>query len=401
MSESMQRRTLIAAMFMLTSILGVLANQSVEAQTFTVLHTFNGTDGANPYAGVIRDKAGNLYGTTLNGGRGAGNVFKLDTAGVLTTLYSFTNRPGDGASPYGNLVRDPWGNLYGTTALGIGGKFIHGIVYRIGTTGKEAKPHVFVGPPTDGSNPIAGLIRDKAGNLYGTTGGGGSSCPTQSGCGIVFKLNNGKETVLYNFTGSANGDGAGPVGVLIQDSAGNLYGTTETGGDISNPAGIVFKLDATGKETILHTFTSGADGGQPAAGLILDTVGNLYGTTIQGTIFKIDKAGNNYSILYTFSGGADGSEPYAPVVMDKAGNLYGTTKYGGNLSCNAGLGCGVVFKLDTAGTESVLHTFSGGTDGALPVAGLTRDLAGNLYGTTLQGGTGCANGCGVVFKLHP
>lgn len=339
MSESMQRRTsgrsLIAAMFMLAATLGVVANQPVEAQTFTVLYTFSGTDGANPYAGLIRDKAGNLYGTTLNGGRGAGNVFKLDTAGVLTTLYSFTDRPGDGTHPYGNLVRDPWGNLYGTTPTGVGLKLVHGIAYRINAAGKEAKPHVFAGAPSDGSNPFAGLIRDKAGNLYGTTGGGGSGCPTQNGCGIVFKLNNGKETVLYNFTGSADGDGADPAGVLIQDSAGNLYGTTELGGDISNPAGIVFKLDPTGKETILHTFTSGADGGQPAAGLILDAAGNLYGTTIQGTIFKMDKTGNNYSILYTFSGGADGSEPYAPVVMDKAGNLYGTTKYGGNLSCNA------------------------------------------------------------------
>jgi uncharacterized repeat protein (TIGR03803 family) len=254
----------------------------------------------------------------------------------------------------------------------------------------------------DGASPYAGLIRDNAGNLYGTTGGGGSACSTggQNGCGTVFKLNKGKETVLYNFTGSVDGDGASPVGVLVQDNAGNLYGTTELGGNISNPAGVVFRLDTSGKETILHTFTSGADGGQPAAGLIFDKAGNLYGTTIQGTVFKMNKAGKHYSVLYMFSNGADGSEPYGPVVIDKAGNLYGTTKYGGNLSCNAPLGCGVVFKLDTTGKETVLHTFTG-TDGAMPVAGLIRDSAGNLYGTTLQGGTGCANGCGVVFKLHP
>jgi uncharacterized repeat protein (TIGR03803 family) len=382
----------------------VLATRSAHAQSFTVLYTFNGVDGANPYAGLIRDKAGNLYGTTLNGGRlGAGNVFKLDTGSMFTTLYTFTGRPGDGTQPYGTLLRDQAGNLYGTTALGIGARFIHGIVYRIGTTGKEAKPHLFAGPPADGSNPVAGLIRDKAGNLYGTTGGGGSACSTggQNGCGIVFKLNNGKETVLYNFTGSANGDGAAPEGVLVRDKAGNLYGTTLSGGNDNAPLGIVFRLDITGKETILHLFSGGSDGGGPAAGLVLDQGGNLYGTTTGQTVFKIDTSGNNYSVLYTFSGGADGSEPYAPVVMDKAGNLYGTTKYGGNLSCNAGLGCGVVFKLNTAGKETVLHTFSGGTDGALPVAGLLRDSAGNLYGTTLQGGTGCANGCGVIFKIHP
>jgi uncharacterized repeat protein (TIGR03803 family) len=384
-------------------IAAILTTPTADGQTFTVLHTFNGTDGANPYAGVIRDKAGNLYGTTLNGGRGAGNVFKLDTSGVLTTLYSFTNRPGDGASPYGNLVRDPWGNLYGTTQLGIGFKFIHGIVYRISTTGKEFKPHLFSGPPSDGSNPIAGLLRDQTGVLYGTTSDGGSSCNTggQTGCGVVFKLSQGTETVLYNFTGSANGDGAAPKGVLVRDKAGNLYGTTLSGGNDNAPLGTVFRLDITGKETILHLFNGGSDGGGPAAGLVLDQGGNLYGTTTGQTVFKIDTNGNNYSILYTFSGGADGSEPYAPVVMDKAGNLYGTTKYGGNLSCNPPLGCGVVFKLNTAGNETVLHTFSGGTDGALPVAGLTRDSAGNLYGTTLQGGTGCANGCGVVFKTHP
>ena len=391
---------LVLAIFLTPAILAT----PLQGQTFTVLYTFNGVDGANPYAGLIRDKAGNLYGATLNGGhRAAGNVFRLDSAGALTTLYSFTGRPGDGTQPCGTLVRDQAGNLYGTTPLGIGFKFIHGIVYRIGTTGMEARPHVFAGPPADGSNPIAGLIRDQSGNLYGTTGGGGSACSTggQSGCGTVFKVNNGKETVLYNFTGSANGDGANPEGVLVRDTAGNLYGTTLLGGNISDPVGIVFKLDTTGHETILHVFTSGADGGQPAAGLILDTAGNLYGTTVQGTIFKMDKAGNNYSVLYTFSGGTDGSEPYAPVVMDKAGNLYGTTKYGGDLSCNAPLGCGVVFELKTTGKETVLHTFSGGADGALPVAGLVRDSAGNLYGTTLQGGTGCANGCGVVFKIAP
>lgn len=199
-----------------------------------------------------------------------------------------------------------------------------------------------------------------------------------------------------------------PRCTLARDSAGNLYGATSFGGNLPG-CGTVFKLDATQKETILHSFdcSGGTDGSDPQAGLILDQTGYLYGTTINsgptgaGTVFRIDTAGKNYRILYTFSGGADGSEPWGPVVLDKAGNLYGTTRYGGTLSCNPPNGCGVVFKLNSKGVETVLHTFSE-ADGMLPSSGLVRDAVGNLYGTTPRGGdTQCPFGCGVVFKIHP
>jgi uncharacterized repeat protein (TIGR03803 family) len=408
--SDVRSRAATAALCTMAMLFGaVIAAQPAQAQTFTVLHTFAGgeTDGENPYAGLIRDNAGNLYGTTLNGGwrvPGHGTVFKLDTAGALTTLHTFDHR-GDGIKPYAGLVRDRAGNLYGMTPWGIGRKAGNGVVYRIGTTGKEAIPYRFTGG-ADGGNPHGGLIRDQAGNLYGGTEIGGTH-----GCGVVFNLNNGVETTLYTFTGSeVNGDGCSLAGDLVRDDAGNLYGTTSFGGILPN-CGTVFKLDTARKETVLHSFdcSGGTDGSDPQAGLILDQVGNLYGTTIHsgptraGTVFKIDTAGNNYTILYTFSGGADGSEPWGPVVMDKAGNLYGTTRYGGNLSCGqSGRGCGVAFELKTTGEEIVLHTFSG-PDGMAPSSGLVWDAAGALYGTAPRGGStaGCASGCGVVFKITP
>jgi len=313
---------------------------SAQGQTFTTLYTFNGTNGtpANPYAGLIQDKTGNLYGTTLNDGPAShGTVFKLDTAGVVTTLHIFGAR-GDGIKPYAGLVRDGAGNLFGMTPWGIGRKAGNGIIYRIESTGKEAIPYRFTGG-ADGGNPHGGLIRDSSGNLYGGTEIGGTH-----GCGVVFKLNNGVETTLYTFTGSEiNGDGCSPAGDLVREEAsGNLYGTTSFGGN-SPSCGTIFKLDTAGKETILHAFncSGGTDGSDPQAGLILDKTGNLYGTTIdssptgRGTVFKIDTTGNNYAILYTFSGGTDGSQPFGPVVMDKSGNLYGTTRYGGDLSCDS------------------------------------------------------------------
>ncbi len=378
---------------------------SALGQTFTTLYTFTGTNSspANPYAGLIQDKTGNLYGTTLNGGLAShGTVFKLDTAGVLTTVHSFGAR-GDGIKPYAGLVRDGAGNLFGMTPWGVGRKAGNGIIYRIETTGKEAIPYRFTGG-ADGGNPHGGLIRDQSANLYGGTETGG-----KHGCGVVFKLNNGVETTLYTFTGSeVNGDGCSVAGNLVRDDIGNLYGTTSFGGNLPG-CGTVFKLDTGGNETILHAFNcSGTDGSVPQAGLILDSVGYLYGTTMNsspmgaGTVFKIDTAGSNYSLLYTFSGGADGGTPLGPVIMDNAGNLYGTTRYGGDLSCGAPRGCGVVFKLTSTGKETVLHTFSG-PDGMVPSSGLLRDGAGNLYGTAPRGGNGgCGgSGCGVIFKITP
>ncbi len=195
--------------------------------------------------------------------------------------------------------------------------------------------------------------------------------------------------------------GASPYAPLYRDSSGNLYGTTNGGGPYN--AGVVFKLDSAGSLTVMHTFTGGADGGNPCAGLAADSAGDLYGTAYQGgaagagankagagVVYKIDSSGQ-FSVLYTFTGGADGSGPSAAVIPDSSGNVYGTTYYGGSS------GYGVVFKISPAGLESVLYSFKGSPDGAYPLAGVTADDSGNLYGTTYGGGSGPP--LGVVYKL--
>jgi len=246
------------------------------------------------------------------------------------------------------------------------------------------------------------LVPNSNGNLYGTTSQQGAY-----GYGTVFKLDStGKETVLYSFTGTS-GDGANPYAGLARDAKGNLYGTTYYGGleSCNNiGCGVVFKLDTTGKESLLHTFTgTEGDGANPSGGLVRDAKGNLYGTTRfsagGGIVFKVDATGKE-TVLYAFSGHADGDEPFnGTLVRDGRGNLYGTTLLGGDLACSLGYGCGTVFQVDTTGKETVLYNFTGtGGDGENPMAGLVRDTKGNLYGTTAYGG---AYGYGTVFKLTP
>ena len=375
-------------------ILAFVATRSAQAQTFTVLYSFKGAaDGGFAYAGVVRDGVGNLYGATYQGGAsGLGAVYKVDTTGKETVLYSFAGGS-DGGNPHAGLVRDSAGNLYGTTAYGGSGGCSGGcgIVFKVDKTNKESVLHEFTGPP-DGERPYAGLVRDSAGNLYGTTYGGGAS-----GFGTVFKLNTtGTETVLHSFTGLP-ADGENPFAGLVRGSAGNLYGTTLNGGTFGY--GTIFKLDATDKETVLYSFTGFADGGFPYSGyLVRDGSGNLYGTTYQGgaynrgTVFKLDKT-NKETVLHSFAGGtADGEFPYAGLVRDTSGNLYGTTYQGG------ASGWGTVFKVDGTDKETLLHSFEYPSDGGYPYAGLVRDTAGNLYGATENGGPA---GAGTVFKLVP
>jgi uncharacterized repeat protein (TIGR03803 family) len=320
----------------------------------------------------------------------------LAQAQTYTVLHSFT-RGADGAVPTARLIRDKAGNLYGTTFSG--GAYGAGVVFKLDSSGNEKVLYSFTGG-RDGANPQAGVVGDSAGNLYGSTLSGGAS-----NLGVVFKLERtGKQTVLYTFTGGT--DGATPSGVVL-DAVGNLYGTTYQSGSFG--LGVVFKLDPTGYETVLHSF-SGADGANPDANVILDAAGNLYGTTYyggtggNGIVFKLDQSGHE-TVLYSFTGLTDGGRPVAGLIRDSAGNLYGTTAYGGisGGACD-GYGCGVVFKLDALGKETVLYSFTGGADGANPRAGLIRDKKGNLYGTTQVGGTpfGCGDyGCGVVFRLSP
>jgi uncharacterized repeat protein (TIGR03803 family) len=380
----------------LASILSIAlatATQPAQAQTFSVLYTFTGgADGGTPYAGLVLDNQGNLYGTTVAGGAGlfdcptgCGTVFKLDTAGKETVLHSFGETSSDGEGPfYGYLVRDGAGNLYGTTDSG--GTHGSGTIFRVSPTGKEV---FFSFNGSDGGFPLAGLVADTAGNFYGTTYVRGDGCPPY-GCGTVFKVTSaGKETVLHSFTGAPDGDN--PFAGLVADSAGNLYGTTVTGG--ASGAGSVFKVEPNGKETVLYSFT-GLDGALPFGGLVRDSAGNLYGTTqagganFFGTVFELDTTGKE-TVLYSFTGGSDGATPYAGLVRDSAGNLYGTTSQGGMDNI------GTVFEVDTTGKETVLYSFTGGTDGGLPYAGLARDSAGNLYGTSSN------YGWGAVFKITP
>jgi uncharacterized repeat protein (TIGR03803 family) len=414
---------LVAAIVVMSVV--VLSGQELKhvppaAPSFIVLHTFAGfpTDGDTPSAGLLRDAAGNLYGTTVNGGaHGSGVVFKLSPSGNETVLYSFTGGA-DGGYPSAGLLRDAAGNLYGTTVLG--GPGGSGVVFKLSPTGTETVLYSFTGGNggTDGGFPTAGLLRDAAGNLYGTTFYGGSgNCLDPfvliGGCGVVFKLSAmGTETVLYSFAGPP--DGQYPVAGLIPDAAGNLYGTTEFGGvyngycEKPNPhnaytCGVVFKLSPSGTETVLHTFAGyPTDGGNPYAGLLRDAAGNLYGTTLNGgadgsgVVFKLSPTGTE-TLLHTFTG-PDGARPSAGLIKDTLGNLYGTTIGGG------AHGQGVVFELircssAPSGYEfKVLHSFTGGDDGAYPWSGLVRDGAGNLYGTTSRGG---ASGNGVVFRLTP
>ncbi len=255
-----------------------------------------------------------------------------------------------------------------------------------GQTFTETVLYSFAGG-IDGANPEAGVIQDTKGNFYGTTSNGGASCY----CGTVFVLNaNGTETLLHTFTGGA--DGEDPYAGLFMDTKGNLYGTTVLGG--TSGYGTVFKLTNAGKEIVLYTFT-GLDGENPYGGLIRDAVGNLYGATSgggtsgYGVAFRLSKAGKE-TVLHNFTGyPKDGAVPYAGLFMDTKRNLYGTTYRGGASDY------GTVFRLSRTGKEKVLHSFNG-ADGALPYAGVLMDTKGNLYGTTAEGG---ASGYGTVFKL--
>jgi len=390
---------IVIAVFMLTP--------GAWAQTkFKTLYKFTGgADGAFPYADLIFDQAGNLYGTTSDGGAyGGGVVFQLtpntDGSWTESVLYSFCSLTNcdDGSGPMAGLILDRAGNLYGTTSGGGDG---WGTVFMLTPnshgTWTESVLHAFTGE--DGTYPNAGLIFDQAGNLYGTTGVAAFKLtPNSDGTWT--------ESVLHIFTGADGNAG------LIFDEAGSLYGMTHNGGF---GFGVVFELipnpDGTWKEKVLHQFGAGRDGGYPMAALIFDHSGNLYGTTNGGgaydvgVVFKLTPNVDGSwkeRILHTFNyNGKGGYDPNASLILDSAGNLYGTTVAGGNSICSGDRGCGVVFKLapDAHGgwTETVLHAFQD-KPGANPQAALIFDAAGNLYGTTAGDGS---TTFGSVFELTP
>lgn len=360
--------------------------QFLHAQTFTVLHTFEGPDGDSPRSELTLDEAGNLYGTTLRGGdlistwcepiAGCGVVFKLDPSGNLTVLHTFENV--DGAGPSSGLLRDKAGNLYGEVS-GYGPKG-NGEVFVIDTAGTMRILHGFYTGKGDGGGPMGGLVGDQAANVYGVTDTGGN------GRGTVFKLNtkSGREQTLYALPWL----GGEPQAGLVRDAAGNLYGATVA----SNPD-ILFKIDSSGNYTTLANAP-----GPVYSAMVLDSAGTLYGATGggglygEGVLFKFDTAGN-LTTLYTFNAtNGHGVSPYGRLTHDAEGNLYGTTSYHPS----------TVFKLDPLGNLTTLYTFTGGADGASAWSGVVRDAAGNLYGTTFAGGDlSCdpPNGCGVIFKI--
>jgi uncharacterized repeat protein (TIGR03803 family) len=361
----------------------------------TTLYTFTGgNDGGNPPCGLIYGGKGlshstkRFYGAAEDGGTSDyGTVFEIDNPGSETVLHSFTGS--DGAYPVSCLIMDASGNLYGTTEQGGGGV---GVVFKVTPGGTETVLHSFAGG-SDGEFPEAGLIMDSSGNLYGTTSNGGTS-----DFGVVFKIApGGAETVLHSFTGGS--DGKFPDTSLIMDSSGNLYGVTINGG--ANNLGVVFKVTTGGVETVLHTF-AGSDGAYPAGSLIINNGQNLYGTTEEGgssnlgIVFELSHKGKE-TVLYSFIGGSDGETPIAGLIK-KSGYFYGTTTAGGANNS------GTVFKLpDKGGSDTVLYSFTGGSDGSYPQGGVI-DEGGNLFGTTLSGGdAGCFFGdsCGVIFELTP
>jgi len=379
---------------------------SAFAQTETTVYNFQGMpDGSVPSAAPIRDSSGNLYGTTAYGGAGYGTVFKIDNKGNTQIIYTFAAGT-DGEIPVAALIRDSAGNLYGTTEFG--GVHSGGTVFKIDSTGKESILYNFKGT-SDGALPLTALVRDGSGNLYGTTStAGNTTCRSvlnsvEIGCGTIFRLSaSGKLTVLHTY-GSGSDEGASD-GDMVGDSSGNLYGTTYDGG--SHGYGTVYELAKNGAFTVLYSFNwgVGADGARPVGKLLRDTSGNLYGTTRYGgnytgsdcqgsgcgTIFEVAPAGTE-TVLYSFKGASDGYDPEAGLIADSAGNFYGTTIKGGAKNQ------GTVFRLKTTGQETVLHSFVG-TDGDAPIAGLVPASGGSFYGTASEGGSGAA---GVVFKIIP
>jgi uncharacterized repeat protein (TIGR03803 family) len=397
-----------------------------------VLYPFQGgTDGAHPLAGLLAGKNSGFYGTTFNGGAGpsggVGTVFKVSSSGAETVLYSFQGAS-DGSSPEAGLIAGKKGVLYGDTVYGgstcatIG----CGTVFELVPKGAGYLEHVLYAFAygNDGGNPIGGLLIDKSGGLYGTTSRGGGSTACTNGCGTVFKLTPSgsgfAETVLYHFQGGS--DGATPDGTLIADGKGSLYGTTYGGGSgtaCSGGCGTVFRLALAGSvytESILYNFQGRPnDGANPRAALLAGKNGALFGVTLRGgaknagTVFQLTPSRSGYSerVLYAFKGGKDGALPHDEngLHTDTIGALYGTTLEGGS---GTGGGNGIVFKLTPSGSgysETVLHRFLGGSDGVNSYGSLAADATGLLYGATFSGGVGSCSGsvpgCGIVFKVSP
>jgi uncharacterized repeat protein (TIGR03803 family) len=396
-------------------VAAILISTRAFGQKEKILYSFplapNGLGEGNPYAAPILDSKGNLYGTALSGGAyNVGSVFELSPGAngvwVKKDLHSFNSDGQDGIQPYSSLVMESSGNLYGTTFGG--GVNNLGTVFQLHPNSDgswtETILHSFNADGIDGYNPYANLAFDKAGNLYGTTYSGGSGNQ-----GTVFELSRQKDgtwlehvILSFNYT-----DGGEPYGGLVFDAHGNIYGTTQSGGDYQH--GVVFALrpgsNGTWNEQVLHSFDpSAGDGFEPYAGLVIDTAGHLYGTTLgggaNGTVYKVANVNGSWqdTVIHSFNpyNGGDGIEPYGPLAIDTSGNLYGTTWQ--SLFNNVG-GAGIVFGLSqtkpNVWQETVLHNFVNPGDGGNPYSGVALDSTGHIFGTTYYGGVSA----GVVFEI--
>lgn len=402
-------RELHIAALTLALISSVLST-AAQAQTFNVIHNFTGgPDGGIPEAGVtIRGDA--LYGTARVGGIGYGTVYQITQAGSNWQTVPISQLSNGGRTPIARVVFGPDGHPYGTTNWG-GATFL-GIVFDLiaplsicktaNCFWKENVIYNFGGSP-DGANPgFADLVWDSQGNIYGTTENGGPN-----NLGTVYELvrsgNSYSEKVIYSFSGA---DGANPQDGVILDSNGDLSGTTYSGG--ANGDGTVFKLNYVvgvgWKQTVIYNFQNGLDGALPSAGLIMDSSGNLYGATTTGCIegggavFELMPSGNTYTfkVLYSLSGNPQyGCGPWESLTIDSTGNLYGATYCGGFNNV------GSVFKLTNTPNGWVftsMHDFTGGADGGYPLSNVSLDTNGNLFGTATQGGS---QDSGVVWMIKP
>jgi uncharacterized repeat protein (TIGR03803 family) len=425
------------------------AVSAAAARPEKVLLSFDFTNGQYPQA-MSMDDSGNLWTVESFGGSGTCPEYGTSGCGTAVELTQVSGgwRPkivynfrggNDGNRPTGNLVFDGQGNIYGVTVDGGSPTCQCGTVFKLSPASggwKESVIYRFnkTNNHNDGMFPWAGVIIDAAGNLYGTTQSGGNGCSFS--CGTVYKLSPAgsgawTETVLYNFKGDSVNDGQYPAAPLVLDAQGNLYGTTHWGGAATNAqcdlggggCGVVFELSPNGSggwtEAVIHVFESGnGDGFYPEAGLVLDANGNLYGTTSAGgpntcdgsiycgTVFQLSpSSGGTWTemLLHIFSSG-EGFSPQAGLMFDTAGNLYGTTYNGG--VHNAGTAFELSPNSSGGWKETILHSFGNGHDGLAPDTALVIDASGNLYGAAPYGGSdvtgACASfGCGAVFEIMP
>ena len=376
----------------------LLAAIAATAQTFTTLHNFSSTDGANPFAGLVQGRNGNLYGTTYAGGASpqcpaaCGTVFEIAPGGSLTTLYNFCSLSDctDGAGPVGGLVLSASGDFYGTTKWG--GAHASGTVFKITAKGVLTTLYSFCAQKncTDGANPTAGLALAPNGDLFGTTYSEGNGQLCGGGCGTVFKITaSGTLTTLHVFDGT---DGSGPAALSLATD-GKFYGTTYQGG--SSGQGTIFRITTKGAFSSLLSFTV-TDGSNPYSGLVQGTDGNLYATTSsggtgdEGTAFKITTSGS-LTTLFNFCACSYGNEPLAALIQATDGNFYGST-------FDSGTG-GTLFQMTATGAVTTLYTFclqNGCPDGGYIYAPLVQATNGVFYGTAHSGGS---NGDGTVFSL--